>query len=232
MKTLNHPSTIQQDIDLAHTVCRELQGGNRRAIEPIYRKYAEILRRVVFRIVADREAVEDVLQKFWLGLLDGRDICGYEAQQGISLKNYLVRRIVFRTRDANVVTYREQHRHVSLATTSPNGMETDIAECLARETPSPEELICNQSKGQLLLDALDAFSDYAPDHAQLMFWRLQGLEYEAIAQRLGATGEEEIHRRSAALRKKFTRPLGSLAKFSIFLEKFLESRGLKPEDLL
>lgn len=232
MKTIKQPTTIQQDLELARMVCSELQGGNRRAIELIYRKYAHILRRVVFRIVADRGVVEDVLQKFWLGLLDGRDICGYEAQQGISLKNYLIRRIVFRTRDANVVIYREQQRHVSLTTVNPEGTETDIAECLARKTPSPEDVALDHSKGQLLFAALDAFSDYAPDHAQLVFWRMQGVEYEAIAQRLGATGKEEIYRKSAALRKKFTRPLGSMSKFAIFLEKFLHCRGLKLEDLL
>lgn len=232
MKAPNHSSVHQQDLELARTVCRELRNGNRRALEPVYRQYAEILRRVVARIAADREVVEDVLQKFWLGLLDGRDICGYEAQQGISLKNYLIRRIVFRTRDANVVTYREQHRQVSLSVLDPGGTETDMVECLAAEMPTPERAIHDSSKAQLLLAALDAFSDHAPDHAQLVFWRMQGMGYDAMAQRLGASGEEEIFRKSAALRKKFTRPLGSLARFSIFLEKFLECRGLKPEDLL
>lgn len=215
---------LQQDIELARFLCEQLRNDHPEALDVLYKRHHVCFRNLIVRKVADVALREEILQDFWCKLVDGRDLCGYEAQKGISLRSYLLRRLYLRILDAlrRETTY--CRRMVNLdGTGDPEETENGLDRMLwlqgiywvdpdITDTVLPERLVA---------EALDILSDIRPQDAALIRDYLDGKTYDQMAEQCGAGDPDAIRRKSAALRQQFGRAKKRLA---VILERLMEER--------
>lgn len=213
---------LQRDIELARFLCEQLRNDHPETLEVLFNDFHNFFRKLIARKVSDVALREEILQDFWCKLLDGNDLCGYEAQKGISLKSYLTRRLCLRIKDAlrrETVFYR---RLVNPdGTGDPEETENGLDRMLCgqgiywvdpdiTDTDLPERLFAK---------ALDILSETRPQDAALIRDYLDGITYDQMAEQSGASDPDAIRRKSAALRQQFGRAKKRLA---IILERLME----------
>ena len=223
---------LDKDLELAAFICREIREGRPEAMACLYEKYHPVLERYTARRVTDSEMAKEILQEFWAGLLNGNDICGYKAQNQIQLRTYLIRRLYFRIIDA----FRKQSRYQKLVSPLESPSQNEDGSEKPEYEPKDcvetfDETLCNRIDAELLYTALDILSEIRPDDAGLIQDVMAGKTYQEIAVRYGAVSEEQIQKKSASLRKQYSRPVtGSLARLKCILERLIQQKGLDVVD--
>ncbi len=177
--------------------------------------------------------MDDILQDFWVNLLDGKDICGYQAQNGISLRSYLTRRLYFRSIDA-YRKHKKYHERFVADDMDENISRSDSAIAIRHEmTDTPSCGDTNRREIEIVNAALDLLSEVRPDDAILIRYVMQGKTYDEIAVCCGAVSESEIRKKSAALRQQFARKgTGAKARLQIIIERLAEKDGVGLSDIL
>jgi RNA polymerase sigma-70 factor (ECF subfamily) len=218
------------DYDLGHKICRELRAGNRSAILAVYNKYQQFFAAFTRKRLFDEgsNGAEDLLSKFWLELLNGKAICGYNGRS--SLKTYLTVILNRRIIDANRKFERDRNS-TSLLKEKANDSDERIYD---RQTPEQALVIKEQQK--LIQKALVQLSYTSPRDADLIRMNLEGLSYEQMAQReLSDENADQavLKRKVDAIKKQFTRKqTGSMAKFRNIFNTCLDSNDLGYKDFL
>jgi|GEM_PF-2488894 RNA polymerase sigma factor (sigma-70 family) len=212
------------DLALADYICREIRNDHPQALNALYDEYhiffinfakKKLLKFSGFTNEYHELALE-VVQEFWSKLLQGVDICEYQAQNGISLKSYLTRRLLFRTIDA----FRRLIRHDRLfIENDPDKPDTSILRSHALQAQEPEINTLNQQNIKIINAALDILSDIHPNDASLVRYIMMEKTYDEIAVICGASSESDIKRKSAALRQQFLR---AKARLRIIIERLTE----------
>ncbi|MDX1707671.1 MAG: sigma-70 family RNA polymerase sigma factor [Desulfobacterales bacterium] len=215
------------DYDLAHKICHDLRSGYRSAIIELYNRYAHLFAAFARHRLFDDDphAIESVLSTFWLELLNGRAICKYNGRA--SLQTYLTVILNRRIIDANRKFAREHNTAASF-----NDSEAGVH---SHDRQTPETELIGKEQRKLIQKALLRLSDQSPRDANLIRMNLEGLNYEqmAVKELTGKRSDPQgLKRKVEAIKKQFTRKeTGSMAKFKMVLNRFLDTNGLDYTDL-
>jgi len=228
---------LARDLALADYVCREIRNDHPQALNGLYDEYHTFFINLTKKRLskyydkaedyakagitnADPELPLEIVQDFWSKLLDGDDICGYQAQNGISLKSYLTRRLIFRIIDAFRRLIRHDRRFIENENDpdDPDKPDTFILLSDALQAQEPE-IDISQQNIKIMNAALDLLSDIRPSDASLVRYRMMGKKYKEIAVLSGASSELDITQMCAALRQQFFRAKASLR---IIIERLTE----------
>jgi RNA polymerase sigma-70 factor (ECF subfamily) len=216
----------QEDHALAQSICMALANGEGDALVPLYNRFHRLFIAVCRRRLVERESAQKVENTFWLELLTGKAICSYEGKA--SLQTYLLLILARRCHDENrKVLTRRKHEVEPPEDEKAHGAEM---------ADSPEEEMLNRERSLVLAEALAILEEASPRDAALIRMHLSEMDYRSMAlAEMGGGGrdEEEIHRKTAAVKKQFTRPnTGAMAKFRAALTRVLLRHGLEWRDLL
>ena len=228
MQLIDAQESRRVDISLAQKICDELRSNNKSAILGLYNRYhpffLEFTKKRVFS--PDPDKVETVLTDFWVELLNGNAICGYEGRA--SLRTYLItilrRRIIDRIR--------KNGRTVEL---TPFNDEKDCSESDNGGFVSPEQDLVQKERQKLIHEALVMLSLESPRDALLIRLYLEDLNYREMAERELTNvpySNEEVDRKANAIKKQMTRKeSGSFVKFEVCMGRCLKNRQMKLEEL-
>jgi len=225
---------IDDDVNLAQRICKELKSGRKEAIVEIYdahhRLFFNIIRKRLFE--SEIHTPEDVFQKFWEKLLDGDIFCNYKGSA--SLRSYLCSILYHHIVDTNREIERERRRFkqdVEIKEYHDNSQKTSEESIIEKEDESKRIL-----QEKLIQETRLQLSEISPrDEFYIKMRLLEKLEYRDIAVLelgKGAT-EDGIQRKIDAIKKQFTRPgTGSMARFRVILERLMERENLCIKDIL
>ena len=218
---------LASDLALADYICREIRNEHPQALNALYDEYhiffinfakKKLLKFSGFTNEYHELALE-VVQEFWSKLLQGVDICEYQAQNGISLKSYLTRRLLFRTIDAFRRLIRHDRLFIENDPDDPDKPDTFILRSDALQAQESETAPLSQQNIKIINAALDILSDIHPNDASLVRDIMMEKTYDEIAVICGASSESDIKRKSAALRQQFLR---AKARLRIIIERLTE----------
>jgi DNA-directed RNA polymerase specialized sigma24 family protein len=223
---------LARDLALADDICREIRNDHPQALNALYDEYHTFFikfttkRLLKYSVISsfintDPELSLEIVQDFWSNLMDGDDICGYKAQNDISLKSYLTRRLLFRTIDAYRRLLRRDRRFIA-NNDDPDKPDTFIQRSDALQAQEPEIDTPGQENIKIMNAALDILSDIRPNDASLVRYIMMEKTYDEIAVIYGASSESDIKRKSAALRQQFLR---AKARLRIIIERLTEEAG-------
>lgn len=221
---------LASDLALADYICREIRNDHPQALNALYDEYHSYFINVVKKrlrkyyvksgfINIDLELPLEIVQEFWSKLLKGVDICEYQAQDGISLKSYLTRRLLFRTIDAFRRLIRHDRLFIENDPDDPDKPDTFILRSDALQAQESETAPLSQQNIKIINAALDILSDIHPNDASLVRDIMMEKTYDEIAVICGASSESDIKRKSAALRQQFLR---AKARLRIIIERLTE----------
>jgi DNA-directed RNA polymerase specialized sigma24 family protein len=211
---------LDRDLTLAEYICREIRKDHPEALSELYETYQVFFEKITLKRTRDADLTHEILQDFWAELLDGDDICGYQAQNGISLKGYLLRRLYFRTIDAMRRAIRHERRFVTDDSGDPEQPELFVRVSDAIQSKQVETHHPNHDRIDVLFAALDALSAIRPADVDLIRQMMIGRTYDEIAGMMGANTEDEIKRKSAALRQQFVR---SKTRLRIIIDRLADT---------
>jgi RNA polymerase sigma-70 factor (ECF subfamily) len=221
---------LQKDLELARQLCVELRSGNNEAILNLYNMYQPFFFGFAGRRLysPDYDKVQTLLNDFWVELLNGRAICGYEGKA--SLLNYLIKILKYKIIDS---IRRDSRRK------EPNrnaGEWRDETETVNDSPSSPEQDLIKKEKQKIIHEALLMLSAVSPKDAHLVRIHLDGLSYRQMAQLELSDmkhNKAETDKKTNAIKKQFTRKrTGSLSKFRVCLERCMRKNKIKQEDTL
>lgn len=219
---------LARDLALADYVCREIRNDHPQALNVLYDEYHTFFINFTTKriwdfyagfINKDPELALEIVQDFWSNLLDGDDICGYQAQNDISLKSYLTRRLIFRTIDAFRRLIRHDRRFIANDQNDPDKPDAFIQLSDAMQARESEVNPLRQLNIDIMNAALDILSEIRPNDANLVRYIKLGKTFDEIAVLSGASSESEIKRKSAALRQQFLR---TKIRLRIIIERLTE----------
>lgn len=208
----------------ADKICDQLRAGNQEGMTSLIEKYTPNLmrraKRKLYHCNADPHQIEEVVNNAWIAISSrGKDgdprICKFTGNSTLKtfIKGFLENKI------------KDEYKKVIMD--GEGGTEIE-------EFPDDDD----SSKKKELREIIDKVSlqleESSPNDAKRIRMRLEGLTFEDMAEdELGPDAtQEEIDRRHGAIRKQFKRPrTGSMARFRVQLERFMEKEGLGYEDL-
>jgi len=201
----NRQARLAGDLAMAEYICREIRNDHPQALSELYDTYHVFFEKFTLKRTQNHELTLDVLQDFWENLLDGNDICGYQAQNGISLKSYLTRRLYFRTIDAFRRTVRYQQRFIREDSDDPDQPDRITRAADAAQSQPAEYEHPDHDRIDTLYAAMDELSSIRPTDAWLIRQIMMGHTYDEIAAQQGADTEDAIKRKRTALRQQYVR---------------------------
>lgn len=224
MNQAPNPSTehYQEDVALAASICRSILDGSPEALEVLYLRYHKVLQKFIAKRVFDPTLREDMLQHFWYTLLDGKIICEYDAQTGISLEGYLKRRMAFRILDALRRERRYRQRFPELPCVSNAGEEAPSTgiERLPEAVQTTQSEQTEWFDRSLLYEALDILSETRPEDVRLIRDQLSGKSYDEMAAERWTGPPEHLQRKSTALRQQVCR---ARLRLKLIIERLMEN---------
>ena len=221
---------FNDDYYLSQEICDRLRSGDQESVLKIYSKYhilfSAFARKRLF--ANDHSQAEIIVNKFWVELLNTKAICSYLGKT--SLRNYLLTILNRRIIDANRKWVRDNNQKQNIEKMVAENSEGKSVEV------SPEEIVINKERLQLIHEALLLLETISIRDAYLMKLYLEGLTYKEMAEREmdgrdadGSSVEKKIN----AIKKQFTRPkTGTLARFKNTIAACLKNHDLVFKDLL
>ncbi|MFP4474347.1 MAG: RNA polymerase sigma factor [Desulfatibacillaceae bacterium] len=214
-----------EDHKLAQEICKKLQAGDGNAIGPLYEQYYRLFLAVCRRRLIVADSAPKVLNNFWLEMLNARAICAYEGKA--SLRTYLLLILIRRCHDENRKAIAKRKREAS---------QVEAADGPQDLVESPENEVLGRERSKIIAEAMEILEQTSPRDAVLVRMHLSGSDYRAMAMvelGNGDMSEDELGRRTAAVKKQFTRPkTGSMAKFRSAVLRCVRRHGLDWRDLL
>ncbi|RLC02398.1 MAG: hypothetical protein DRI57_30095 [Deltaproteobacteria bacterium] len=205
---------VKNDIVLAQSICKALRSGNKESIEKLYYLYHRFFISFTRKLLYEMNKAEDVLSEFWTELLNAKAICAYEGKHNASLRGYLTKILKWRIIDKN--------RKKKIVTT-PN------------LPPESENRTKKERQRRLINESLLTLGEISQRDADLVRMKYEGLTYKEMAEQEltdKASDRQAVERRTDAIKKQFTRPqTGSMARFSLILNRVMAGYGWEPADL-
>lgn len=235
---------ICADIEIAKILCEEIRSDGLETSQTFihlyrsfYSKFLNFTRRRLF--IPDH--AEDVLQNFWLEILNGNAICEYKGKNGASLYTYLLKILNWRIIDENRrqrIEERERPVMVNsfLSTcTIVEQKRTDDGETIVNYGYLPEEKN-EEILRELINESLSLLSEFRPlDATYIKLHFLEDLPYEEIAVRLigRQANSTEIKKKTDAIKKQVPRKkTGSMSRFKVILKRLMEQKRVTFNDLI
>ena len=175
--------------------CRD---GDVSAFEELMARHLESVTRHVQRMVFDRDAAQDLAQDVFLKVYTRRDTYTGDGRFGAWLRRIATNAAIDHLRR------RKKRRFVSLhaltAAADEDEVESELHETIADSgSQQPYEILSTQEDWTRLGSALDLLSDAQRHVFQLRMW--EGLDYKAIAERVGCKPETARTRMHAAMQE-------------------------------
>ena len=193
--------TAQPDPELV----REAQKGDHRAFEELIRRYSERAYRAAYRVVRDSQAAEDVLQEALIKAY--RSLRRFENRS--SFYTWLYRITVNLALDRQ----RRNRRGVNVEWDDEAALQVE-PRGVTPAAPDPELASQRNEIRRLVAEGTQGLPD--GQREVLLLREVEGLSYEEIAQTMQISKGTVMSRLHYARRK---------------LVAFLESRGVRPEDV-
>ncbi len=211
-----------KDYEFARKICRELKSGKSKAIKEVHSRYQTFFLNFIRKRMRGYNESEDVLNDFWIELMNGTAICKYEGPG--SLRTFLIYTLRYRIID-------EIRRNSRKSNETP-----DSNEDAADGNPSSEKLLMKKQVGEIVNEALlELARDSAVDANRIRMYYLEELTYRQIAEQ-ELKGENQLQKqvdnKTNAIKKRFTRTNGSKEKFKKILVKLMKKYGLDQRDLI
>jgi DNA-directed RNA polymerase specialized sigma24 family protein len=225
---------VDKDRKIAQAICDDIKNGDNTSLNRWFTEYyQELVNLVRYRIFDKRwnknmieENPEEILHKFYIELSSGNAFCQYIGKNNCSLKSYIAGRLGYRCRKSKTNSVDQSKLD---NTDSPNEAEPEI-EKIPDTSVSVENLLIEEQRRYFLYQALDrlACDERTVEDAKLLSWFLHGIPYDEMAKRslMGknmATTDDEIKRESTRIRKRMTRPGGSMEKLGDILKQMMEN---------
>lgn len=235
---------INKDIKIAQWVCEELKKGNNEVIEGIYQCYYPLLLNYARKRLYNQNNVEDVIQDFWIKLINTKAICNYKGKS--SLSTYLIgildRQVKDKNKKPNLNKAKKYLDPVPVVIEQKPiedeyGNRTIEIDYGLRETHEDKILQNEMQKEvyELTHQALSLLAKSHPDDAKYIeMYKRYGLTYKEIAAKeLGINpSEEELKRKNDAIKKQVTRPItGSMARLKTIVERLMKQKRLTRDDI-
>jgi hypothetical protein len=229
--------------DMAQHLCHDTHNGDRGSLNRWFAAHYDDMRKNLSYRLSQNNNADVILNKFYIEMSSGKAFCRYQGLNGCSLKSYIIGRLRYRNLPA-VKSAKPTSQTGDESTMQRSGTAVSIEEIpeLSDDTLSLEENMAATDSGEAIqcvvfeaLDRLSALPKKSED-ALLIRWHLGQLTYKDMALRLLAgrqeeADEENITRESARIRKKFTRPGGSLSRFEEVVQQVMKEKGLSISDL-
>ena len=215
-----------EDIKIAQAICNDVRNGDITSLNRWFEKYYEELFKFARYQLSRKskkqkkikEKPEDILHKFYIELSSGNAFCLYRRKNNCSLKSYIFRRLKYRCIGA-------VSKSAESADTVSAMSKDDAIEKIPDPGASTEVMLIEKQKHKLLYQALDRLSSDSRtvEDAILLSWSLQEISCDEMAKRLltsknMAATDDAIKRESARIRKRMTRPGGSIEKLGDILK--------------
>jgi RNA polymerase sigma-70 factor (ECF subfamily) len=142
----------------------------------------------------------ELLNDFWLELLNARAICSFQGKT--SLRSYLLTILNRRIIDTNRKFIRKKNKTHKIEGWGAEASQNNIA------AVSPEEEFMHKEKMSLICEALMMLEKISTRNTYLMKMYLEGLGYTEMAQReldRGTTGSRDLKKKINAIKKQFAR---------------------------
>ena len=221
---------FSDDYHLSQEICDRLRSGDHGSVVKIYSKYhilfCAFARKRLF--VNDHSRAEIIVNKFWIELLNAKALCNYQGKT--SLRNYLLIILNRRIIDANRKWVRDNNQKQKIEKLVVENSKEKSVEV------SPEEILINKEKMELIHEALLQLETISTRDAYLMKMYLEGLSYKEMAEREMDPRDDDgrqIKKKINAIKKQFTRPkTGTMARFKNTIASCLKDHELVLRDLL
>lgn len=220
-----------KDYTFADKICDKLLSGSTRirnwAIEAVIGRYQYAFKPFISKRLCNCKALEadEVLDDFWMELMNGKAICNYHGRSGASLKSYLTRRLIWHINGAirkcqNIRVKNQKTQDI--IKTNHNNNDDGTTE------PSPEHTLIAGEVTEIINQSLDELSKDRPLDASYIKMRLlEGMTYEEIA------SISSPPKTADAIKRQFTRPdTGSLARFKKMMVRVARKLGINKDDLM
>ncbi|QTA81707.1 RNA polymerase sigma factor, sigma-70 family [Desulfonema limicola] len=220
---------ISYDYVFAQRICRELKAGNHEAVKEIHSRFQNQFSNFVrFRIsgyISHKHDTDEVLNTFWIELLNGNAVCSYQGENNASLYSFLLKTLNWRVQDW--MRQKAKERLVFSTGNNEKHIKTDC--CINSGNMdnhiSPEIILEQVECRKIFYKALLELEQAFPMDAHLVYMRLKEMTYKQIADKIG--------KKESAVKKQFTREgTGSMAKFKIILEQNINKQGISITDLI
>jgi len=221
---------FSDDYHLSQEICDRLRSGDHGSVVKIYSKYHILFRAFARKrlFVNDHSQAEIVVNKFWIELLNAKALCNYQGKT--SLRNYLLTILNRRIIDANRKWVRDNNQKQKIEKLVVENSKEKSVEV------SPEEILINKEKMELIHEALLQLETISTRDAYLMKMYLEGLSYKEMAEREMNPRDDDgrqIKKKINAIKKQFTRPkTGTMARFKNTIASCLKDHELVLRDLL
>jgi len=218
----------------ADRICKELQSGNRNAIEPLVHKYEDYLinyaKKELYPYISDSD---DVVQELWLTFLEKDKQGEYKVCQfrgNALLKTYLTSFLKHKIKDKTDKISRERRRakkhHIIQEQEEPKELTDRAIHEFFNEMKETE-------RRQVVHELLSQFEKTDSECASLVKMRFEGLSYRQIVnvrqEPDAKLSEREIEKKIASLRQRHKR---CLEKLETVLKHTMKAHGLEREELL
>ncbi|MBT5988757.1 sigma-70 family RNA polymerase sigma factor [bacterium] len=217
---------FSKDFRLAKKICKELLAKNKNAIIELYNRYQQMFFLFIGRLIHNKkkENIEDVLNKFWLELLNAKAICSYEGRA--SLKTYLLKILKQRIIDDNLSFKRSNKNN-----------EKNLKCVLNNEEyiQSQENDLIQKDRLRLLQETILMLELNSPHDADLIRMYMDGLNYRQMAEKKlndQKKDEDKLIKLTNSIKKQFTRKKGTMANFKKHLNRCLRKHKLDYTDIL
>lgn len=230
---------IYEDIETAKRLCQELKAGSLGGIEEIYLPYHNLFLNFARKRLYNPDSAEDVVQSFWMELLNSKAICNYKGENNASLRTYLLNILIWRIIDENRKIEKER-----ISSPPLDESNADIAihlDSSLHKTPM-NRILEEEREGnvyKLINESLLLLSeDHPKDGRYIKMHFLEGLSYEEMAIRditafHNILSAMELKRKTDAIKKQVTRPrTGSKARFRVILERLMKLNKLSYDDII
>ncbi len=253
------PTSLDKDRELAQIICNDIRNGDNTSLNNwVCAHYTKMMRLTVWNAgckARNQKNPEDILHKFYIELSTGNAFCQYEGHNHCSLETYILGRLKKRSMPEKSASRPDtgtdsedknggNGQDKPLSRTSPPISLEDMpkAEKIAAPGDSLEEnLMRHQTteiRRQIINKALDILSDQprTEEDALLIRWHLSELSYKDMAERLLLSQhvpptQEALAREYDRIRKRFTRPDGTLSRFGKMVKQVMKEKCITEADL-
>ena len=250
---------VDEDRKIAQAICDDIHNGDNTSLNHWFSShYSTMYRFIQFR---NRDNAEDILHKFYIELCSGNAFCKYGGVHNCSLKSYIMGRLKFRSLPEKLLPDSELPVEEGDSDGDEDGadkgnrddakpkntskisiMNIEDISRIGDTQESMEECLLKAQSGkiinQIFLEALERLSNqqHKAEDAMLIRWYLDEFTYEDMAKQLlmhkniHPTGDT-LNRECARIRKRFTRPGGTLSRFEVEVKQLMYERGFTEADL-
>ena len=230
---------VDEDIKIAQCISDDIKNGDNTSLNRWFSSHYSMMFRFVLKKTRHADEANEIIHNFYIELCTGKAFAQYQGCNNCSLKTYITGRLKFRTLPEKARVEDEDNIKSKAPSSNMAIISLEDAEICDEQESLDENLAKMQSRiivNEIVSEAMDRLSSQYPEDAMLIRWHLGHLTYEDMAKQLLMhnniyPAEDIINRECARIRKRYTRPGGTLNRFEAWVKQLMDERGLTEADL-